>query len=325
MGFRGTGYSPRRVAGGSCHTARPEKLRTRLWWGGNPLQKRLGSVDWRDSGRSAVAVGKAMDRSLPCGVRGDRAGKCDRERAVRQVRVGLIRACTARSPFPKGANMSTDAVRILVVGTSTASTESTLKSLARSGWESHSVKTVREAETVLRTIRFQVTLATEKLPDGTGYELASLIVQQTGNLFISVPLSETCLWLPAVENGVRSLGQRALNPLTLGTEAAGILRTRDIASVVLESERNRRSGSSGEVVRAEVARRVAAGVASSERFGREGNQASEHGKDAISSRTIAARRHELAVVEKTREPGLRLVSEDVVWDLEVPAKRWRGL
>jgi len=54
-------------------------------------------------------------------------------------------------PFPKGANMSAAAVRILVVGTSTASTESTLKGLARSGWESHSVKTVREADTVLRT------------------------------------------------------------------------------------------------------------------------------------------------------------------------------
>jgi PleD family two-component response regulator len=105
--------------------------------------------------------------------------------------------------------MSAAAVRILVVGTSTASTESILKGLARSGWESHAVKTVREADTVLRTIRFQLTLATEKLPDGTGYELASLVAQQTGNLFVSVPLSETCLWLPAIENGVRSLIESA--------------------------------------------------------------------------------------------------------------------
>src|ERR1700678_4630029 len=127
-------------------------------------------------------------------------------------------------PFPKGANMSAAAVRILVVGTYTASTESTLKALARSGWESHSVKTVREAGAVLRTIRFDLTLATEKLADGTGYELAALIAQQSGNLFISVPLSETCLWLPAVEKGTRSLGQRALNPLTLAKEAGVTLR-----------------------------------------------------------------------------------------------------
>lgn len=208
---------------------------------------------------------------------------------IRQVRVGCIRVCTARSPFLKGASMSTDAVRILVVGTSTASTESTLKGLARFGWESHSVRTVREAETVLRTIRFHVTLATEKLPDGTGYELASLVVQQSGNLFISVPLSETCLWLPAVENGVRSLGQRALNPLMLATEAGAILRTRDTANAALESERIRRRGSASEVGRTEAAPRVTTEAASGEGFGGQANQRIEHGEDAISRRSIAPR------------------------------------
>jgi len=97
--------------------------------------------------------------------------------------------------------MSAAAVRILIVGNSTASTESTSKELARSGWESLAVKTVHEADAVLRTIRFKLTLATEKLPDGTGYELVSLVVQQSGSLFVSVPLSETYLWLPAVKNG----------------------------------------------------------------------------------------------------------------------------
>jgi hypothetical protein len=143
--------------------------------------------------------------------------------------------------------MSAAAARILVVGTSTASTGSTLKGLARSGWESHSVKTIREAGTVLRTIRFQLTLATERLLDGTGYELEPLVAQQSGNLFISVPLSETGLWLPAVENGVR-----ALNPLMLKTEAEDILRTCDTEIAASDSERSRRRSSSGEVVRAEA-------------------------------------------------------------------------
>jgi hypothetical protein len=170
-----------------------------------------------------------------------------------------------------------------------------------------------------------VTLATEKLPDGSGYELASLVVQQTGNLFISVPLSETCLWLPAVENGVRSLGERALNPLTLAIEAEGILRRCDTASAALEGERGRRSGSSGEIVRAEMARGVAAGAAGGERFGGRANQRFEDRDAAISQAAVVPRRHELAVVEKTREPGLRLVSEDVVWDVRAAGKRWRGL
>jgi hypothetical protein len=138
-------------------------------------------------------------------------------------------------PFPKGVNMSAAPVRILVVGNSATSTESTLQGLARSGWESHAVETVREARTVLRTIRFPLILAREKLPDGTGYELAPLIAQQCGSLFIAVSLAETCLWLPAVENGVRPPGQRALHPLTLAVEAELILRAGDIAGVRPES------------------------------------------------------------------------------------------
>jgi hypothetical protein len=201
---------------------------------------------------------------------------------------GLSSGLNGTFPFPKGANMSAAAVRILVVGTSTASTESTLKGLARSGWESHSVKTVREAETVLRTIRFQLTLATEKLPDGTGYELATLVAQQTGNLFISVPLSETCLWLPAVENGVRSLGERALNPLMLKTEAESILRACDTANTALASQGSRRSASSGEVVRVALATGVAVVAASSERFGRLAHERFEHGEDLVPMRRSAA-------------------------------------
>ena len=103
--------------------------------------------------------------------------------------------------------MSATAVRILFVGSSTASAQSTLNELARSGWESHSVQTLQEADSVLRTIRFHLTLATEKLADGTGYGLVSAVERQGGNLFISVPLSETCLWLPAVETGQQIAGR----------------------------------------------------------------------------------------------------------------------
>ncbi|MFZ3217737.1 MAG: hypothetical protein WA192_16885 [Candidatus Acidiferrales bacterium] len=120
--------------------------------------------------------------------------------------------------------MSAATVPILVVGVSTARTHNILQELARSGWEAHSVETLQEADTVLRTVRFNLILAAEKLPDGTGYELAPLVARQAGNLFMSVPLSETCLWLPVVENGVKSLGQRAMNPMALAMEAESILR-----------------------------------------------------------------------------------------------------
>jgi DNA-binding NtrC family response regulator len=222
--------------------------------------------------------------------------------------------------------MSAAAVRILVVGTPTASTESTLKGLARSGWESHSVKTVREADTVLRTVRFQLTLATEKLPDGTGYELASLIARQTGNLFIAVPLSETCLWLPAVESGVRSLGERALNPLMLKTEAESILQTCEKTAAALESGRGGHRDSSGEVVRGEIRPEGAAvAVNRSERVTWQAHGRFEHGEKTIAREAIAPPRHSLTVLEKTRENGVRVVSKDVAWDLGASKKRWRGL
>lgn len=122
--------------------------------------------------------------------------------------------------------MSTALVRILIVGPPASGTDGIVRKLSVAGWGSHSVVTVREAETVLKTIRFKIVLSAEKLPDGTGYELASLIGRQAGTLFIGVSLSETCLWLPVVEKGSRTLGRRAMNPTMLEAEVRELLRPR---------------------------------------------------------------------------------------------------
>ena len=121
--------------------------------------------------------------------------------------------------------MSTTAlVRILVIGPPTAGTDGIVRKLTAAGWGSHSVTSLAEAETVLKTIRFKVVLSAEKLPDGTGYELAPLIGRQAGTLFIGVSLSETCLWLPVVEKGSHTLGRRAMNPAMLEAEVRRLLR-----------------------------------------------------------------------------------------------------
>jgi DNA-binding response OmpR family regulator len=178
------------------------------------------------------------------------------------------------------------AVRILFVGNSTASTDSTLKTLARYGWESHAVKTAREAGTVLRTIRFQLTLATEKLPDGTGYELVPLIARQSGTLFVSVPLSETCLWLPAVENGVRSLGQRVLNPGTLAIEASSILRACDAARARLENSYSDGATSPDARIRLEtLPARAAIELTETGRFGRQIRERHDYGEHRTAAGT----------------------------------------
>ena len=222
--------------------------------------------------------------------------------------------------------MSATAVRILVVGTPTESTETTLRGLARAGWESHAVKSVREADTVLRTIRFQLTFATEKLPDGTGYELASLVAQQSGNLFISVPLSETCVWLPAVENGVRSLGQRALNPLTLAKEAESILRTADEGILRPDGARNGGGIYSGEVIRAEaVPVNAVAQFTEADRFGRQSRERYERGEEVTSRRPIGSRRQVMPGAGGSPERPAPLMREGALPDLGALGKRWRGL
>jgi hypothetical protein len=221
--------------------------------------------------------------------------------------------------------MSAATVRILVVGNSTASTESTLKALARSGWESHSVKTVREAGAVLRTIRFDLTLATEKLADGTGYELAALIAQQSGNLFISVPLSETCLWLPAVEKGTRSLGQRALNLLTLAKEAGVTLRTCDTAAARPQSERSGSAISPRAVVFAEAPLvRAIAQLTETARFGRQVRERFEYGEVAELRRPIAARGQMLRAPGVAVEHSLPLERDRLKHAVVAQGKRWRG-
>src|SRR5579863_2086791 len=118
-------------------------------------------------------------------------------------------------------------VRILVVGLTNANTQGMLERWRRAGWGSHTVGSVQEAETVLKTIRFKVILAAENARDGSGYELGPLVERQSGSLFIAVALSETCLWLPVIEQGARSLGKRAINPWILETEVESILRAID--------------------------------------------------------------------------------------------------
>lgn len=137
-----------------------------------------------------------------------------------------------KNPFPEGGTMFATPVRVLVVGLANGNTQGMLERWRRSGWGSHTVDSVREAETVLKTIRFKVVLASENVSDGSGYELADLVGRQSGNLFISVALSETCLWLPVVEQGARSLGKRAINPWILETEVESILRGIDSNPVV---------------------------------------------------------------------------------------------
>lgn len=118
-------------------------------------------------------------------------------------------------------------MRILVVGTPSRGTQSILSRLASCGWGSRTVETLREAEALVSTFRFDMVLATESLPDGRAYAMTQMIARRGGTLIVAIALSESCLWLPVVEQGERVLGTRALNPEQLEREAEKILRASD--------------------------------------------------------------------------------------------------
>ena len=118
-------------------------------------------------------------------------------------------------------------MRILVVGKPSRGTQAILSRLASTGWGSRIVGTLREAEVLVNTFRFDLVLAAESLPDGTAYAMTGMIARRRGTLLVAIALSESCLWLPVVDSGARVLGTRALNPEQLEQEAEKILRARD--------------------------------------------------------------------------------------------------
>jgi CheY-like chemotaxis protein len=114
--------------------------------------------------------------------------------------------------------MSASAVRILVVGHTSPSTLATLQLLEQEGWGSHRVDTVAEAKGALKIIRFDVVLAEENIGADSGYDLLNSVLELHGTLLVSIALSEATLWLPVVQGGKRTLGDRALNASTLQLE-----------------------------------------------------------------------------------------------------------
>jgi len=108
--------------------------------------------------------------------------------------------------------------RILFAGTPSTMVSGLLGRLAARGSGARVVETLRDAKDSLQTLPCDLVLASESLPDGRGYELAELVTRRSGTLFVCVALSESCLWLPVVEQGASVLGSRAFSSHLLEAE-----------------------------------------------------------------------------------------------------------
>jgi hypothetical protein len=126
--------------------------------------------------------------------------------------------------------MPATATRILVVGSHSPAIISALGLFWPLGWVSQSIGKLAEARHALKTSHVCAILSAEFLPDGTGYDLTDVAVEQSGTLLVGVKLSENRLWLPVVEHGRRVLGTRAIAESALRSE---------IEALILPSPRHR--------------------------------------------------------------------------------------
>jgi hypothetical protein len=117
--------------------------------------------------------------------------------------------------------MSAISERILAVGL-TFPANSVLERLGRKGREYQVVNTVVDAGEALRRGKFGIVLAAKYLSDGEGYDLVERVTRAGGTLLVAVTLSEGYLWIPVVERGVKTLGERGLEPLMLEMEIGGL-------------------------------------------------------------------------------------------------------
>lgn len=136
--------------------------------------------------------------------------------------------------------MPVTAMRILIAGRPAPGTNAMLARLGVRGFESHAVKTLREARDQLGTFRFDVVLAAESAADGRGCELAKIVARRSGTLLVGVAPSESWPWLPVVERDVLVLGRRAFNAPALGLELDFVLDLRALSAPQGNMDRNRR-------------------------------------------------------------------------------------
>lgn len=128
-------------------------------------------------------------------------------------------------------------VRVLVAGSIHSATRAVLNRLVKHGWGFHAVESLREANTVLGTFQYDLVLASEFLPDGRGYDLMSNLQRRGASLLVGIELSESCLWLPVLDHGKKTLGSRALNARLLESEMEAILRVDSTDATAIEPDR----------------------------------------------------------------------------------------
>ncbi len=99
-----------------------------------------------------------------------------------------------------------------------------LTRLGRRGWGSYSADNLNEARELIAAKGFDLILALQGLPDGSGYDLCSQVAECGHSLFVGIELSRQRAWIPVVEHGERVFGDRAVPSDSAEAELEQVLR-----------------------------------------------------------------------------------------------------
>ncbi len=102
------------------------------------------------------------------------------------------------------------AMRTLFVGKAGAQDVAMLTRMGRRGWGAYSADNLKEARRLVAGGGFDLVLARQHLPDGSGYELEAPVEKQKRSLFVEIELFSQRLWIPVVEHGENVFGDRAV-------------------------------------------------------------------------------------------------------------------
>jgi len=85
---------------------------------------------------------------------------------------------------------------------------------------------------MLSTHRVHLVLSNTMLPDGTGFGLLEALAGRPVTAFLCLPVENSCLWLPAIDDGKDCLGTPALRPSEFAIALEEMARRLDIAVIV---------------------------------------------------------------------------------------------
>jgi response regulator RpfG family c-di-GMP phosphodiesterase len=108
--------------------------------------------------------------------------------------------------------MTLAGTNVLLVGQNFHRTQSLTERLHRLKFQCHFATSVRAATDFAASHPVDLVLSNAHLPDGSGYRMLMNLSNFSVSAFLCFPVENSCLWLPALNDGQRCLGLPALRP-----------------------------------------------------------------------------------------------------------------